>query len=346
MADTSFPARLTARRELDTTGVPILTATVELADEIADLELPAGPAGEQGRRGRPRTTFKKIGEIPNAAARPTGLGAEDRGSWWHRLDDDGMDVWTGTAWQHSPAAVGPRGPIATPNSFTVAPAVHKDNLTEPAVDLDGSGAAQTVKVTVPAGLRGPKGPAGASGRITDSPDYEVTRGPSHGGVFSYDRANRKFRSAPAPLGTGPWSWFQEDFNGEQVVAASRLEGGTFTIPAQPFAWRPLVYGHFYAYSEVSGQQAAEVTVRLTNSQGAIVATTAASAGAWLYMPLLPCYRDGASTRALSPSSDFAVVPAGQTANLVVGVERTNGGGAKIGLHNSGASLVVFAEPVE
>ncbi|MFD7844001.1 hypothetical protein ACFV4K_13850 [Nocardia sp. NPDC059764] len=346
MADTSFPARLTARREHDTAGVPILTATVEISDETADLELPAGPAGEQGRRGRPRTTFRKIGEIPNVAARPTGLGAEDRGSWWHRLDNDGMDVWTGTAWQHSPAAVGPLGPPATPNTLTVDATVHQEHLTEPAVEIDGTGAVQAVKVTVPAGLRGPKGPAGASGRIIDAPDYEVSRGPSHGGLFSYDRSNRKFRSAPAPLGTGPWSWFQEDFNGEQVAAAARLEGGIFTIPAQPFAWRPLVYGHFFGFSEVSGQQAVEVTVRLTNSQGVIVAATAASSGVWLYSPLVPCYRDGASTRALSPTSDFAVVPAGQTANLVVGAERTNGGGAKIGFHNSGASLVVFAEPIE
>ncbi|MEV0294536.1 hypothetical protein [Nocardia sp. NPDC050710] len=347
MADISFPAHITVRRQADVDGLPILTAQTAVSPEVAALPLPPGPHGEPGRRGRPRTTFRKMGQIANAAARPTGLGAEDRGKWWHRLDSNGMDVWTGTAWQHSPDAVGPQGPIATPNTITVAKAEHKESLTEPAVEFDGTGAAQLLKVTVPAGPRGPKGPAGASGRITTSPDFDTATAPNRGDVFAYDRASRKFRSSPAPLGSGPWSWYQEDFpTAEQVVATSRIDAGTFTIPAQPFVWRPVVYGHCYAFSVNNGAQSVELTVRLNHSQGEIVATAAAHSGGWIYVPMFPCYRDGTTTKVLSPTSDFATVPAGQPASLVVGAERVGSGTASIGWKPVRASIVVFAEPIE
>ncbi|MEU2256166.1 hypothetical protein ABZ540_23640 [Nocardia xishanensis] len=345
MADISFPARITVRRETDVDGLPILTAQTSLTDDVAALPLPLGPQGEPGPRGRPRSTFRKMGEIADAAARPAGLGAEDRGKWWHRLDDNGMDVWTGAGWRHSPDSVGPRGPVAVANAITVAPAEHNENLTVPAVEFTGEGAEQRLDVTVPAGERGPKGPPGVSGTITESPDYDSTSVPGRGAVFAYHRASRKFRPLPAPLGTGPWSWYQEDFVSEQVAATSRIEAGTFTVPAQPFDWRPVVYGHGYSYSPNTGTQGAEIVVRLHHAQGQIVGTGAAGSGGWMYMPILPCYRDGSTTKAMAPTSDFAIVPAGQPANFVVAVERTGNGTSNIGYKNTRASLVVFARPI-
>ncbi|MBF6296292.1 hypothetical protein IU459_01890 [Nocardia amamiensis] len=346
MADITFPAHITMLRETDVDGLPMLNAQVSLTDDVAALPLPPGPAGEPGPRGRPRSTFRKMGAIADAAARPSGLGPEDRGKWWHRLDDNGMDVWTGAEWRHSPAAVGPRGPIAAANSITVTSTVHQENLTVPAIEFTGQGAEQQLEVTVPAGEPGPKGPPGASGAITASPDYDSTTVPGRGSVFAYHRAGRKFRAAPTPLGTGPWSWYQEDFAAEQVAATSRIEAGTFTIPAQPFDWRPVVYGHGYSYSVNNGSQGAELLVRLHHAQGPIVGTGAAASGGWMYLPILPCFRDGSTTKAMSPTSDFAIVPAGQPANLVVSAERTGNGSGDIGFSNTRASLVVFARPIE
>lgn len=351
MGDISFPARLRARRQLDIDGLPLLNAEVELAPEVADLPLPGGPAGVAGDRGRPRTAFRKMGVLANSAARPAGLGPEDRGNWWHRLDDNGMDVWVGDGWVHSVDAVGPVGPAAPANVLTVVGTSNEPTLTEPALEFLGSSADQQIRATVPAGLRGLVGPPGDSGTITQADDYEETNGPSHGGVFAYDRASRRFRSMPAPLGAGPWGWYQEDFPAEQIVAASRVDGGTFTIPAQPFRWRPLVYGHIPVHSNTTSQ-AAELTVRLGSSQGPIVATGTAfavgSPGAWMYLPVFPCLRDGTTARVLSPSSDFATVPAGQPGSLVVSVERIGTGPSsdKIGFTPTRASLVAFAEPTE
>ncbi|MFB7720742.1 hypothetical protein [Nocardia sp. NPDC056100] len=344
MADTSFPAHLSVDRQLDVDGVPILTANVSVSDDIAYLPLPAGPAGPPGPRGRSRSTFRKMGEIANAAGRPIGLTTEDRGKWWHRLDDNGMDVWTGTAWKHSPASVGARGPVGETNAITTTPTGKQPNLTTPAVEFVGAGAQQQLNTTSPAGLQGAKGPAGASGQITKSPDFDQNSALSHGGVFAYQRSSGKFRGMPAPMGAGPWSWYESDFIGDQETAVGQLIAGTFTIPAQPFAWRPVVHGHISSYSANNGQQTVRAVVRLYNSQGQVVSSTAGGAGVYLYLPLIPTYRDEQSTRTLSPTSDFAVVPAGQPASLVLAVERDNGNGT-IGYRTSRASLVVYARPI-
>ncbi|QIS16573.1 hypothetical protein [Nocardia arthritidis] len=345
MADISFPAHITVDRELDVDGLPILTARVTVQSEAATLPLPLGPAGPQGQRGNPRSTFRKMGVIANAAARPTGLGPDDRGKWWHRLDDNGMDVWLGAGWQHSSNAVGPQGPVGPANKITAVKPVHKENLTIPAVEFSGSGAEQQLKVTVPAGFAGPKGPAGASGPISGSPDFEPSAGPVNNGVFAYNRGSQKFRGVPAPLGAGPWSWYENDFAANQTAQADQLIAGSFTIPAQPFAWRPIVYGHLSTYSVNDQTQSSRAVVRLYHAQGDVVASAIETAGVWVYMPIFPTYRDEQATKTMSPTSAYAAVPAGQGASLVVAVERSVHGTQNIGYDRARASLVVYAQPI-
>ncbi|WP_282777278.1 hypothetical protein [Nocardia sp. CC201C] len=343
MADISFPAHLTVQRQLDVDGLPILEANIAVADEVAGLELPQGPAGERGRQGRPRTTSRKMGEIATAAERPSGLGAADRGKWWHRLDTNGMDVWTGTAWRHSPDAVGPKGTVADANTVT-AETVHERTLTQPAAEFEGTGA-QLLRVTAPAGQPGAKGPAGASGAINESPDFDQSLVPVPGGTFAYHPATRMFRPQPLPMAAGPWVWFNEDFAADQAASVPQLIAGTFTVPAQSFAWRPVVYGHMLLSSQVTGSQYVRGMVRIHHSQGQVAAATVGTSGAYWYQPIIPTYRDEQTTKTLSPSSTFAVVPAGQPANLVVTAERGGNGSGSIGYKRANASLVVYAQPI-
>ncbi|WP_278266199.1 hypothetical protein [Nocardia sp. AG03] len=346
MADISFPAHITVARETDIDGLPILDAEITVSDDIAALELPPGPAGEQGRPGRPGTTFRKMGEIANAAARPGGLGAEQRGHWWHRLDDDGMDVWTGASWQHSPAAVGAKGPVADALSVITVTTPPDERLTAPAVQIESVGGVQRITVNAPAGPRGPEGPPGESGPIVGGSDYDSSSGPSHGGVFAYNRAGGKFVPAPAPLGAGPWSWYETGFVETTEVTASRLTVATFTIPAQPFAWRPIVYGHLYVGAAVTASNYGQGTVRLHNAQGQVLATTLPVAGPrTICLPLIPTYSEEQATRNMSPTSTYATVAAGQSANLVVSVERSQNGAGAISFNNSRSSLVVYARPI-
>ncbi|OJF83534.1 hypothetical protein [Nocardia seriolae] len=342
MADISFPARITVTRQPDADGLPVLNAQLAVPTEMTDLALPPGPAGAPGAKGRPRTTFRKMGAIPTVAARPTGLGADDRGKWWHRLDDDGMDVWDGAQWVHSPHAVGTQGPVAEANTISVVTSAPDPNLTVPAVEFTGKGANQQLKATVPAGLAGARGPAGVSGKIADSPDYDATTNPGPGSVFAYHRATQKFRPLQPPLGTGPWSWYQEDFNADQDADVAQITAGVFTVPAQQFAWRPVVQGHVYVFSATSP---VDVTARLNSVDGPILAATRPAAGGYLYLPLLTTYRDEDSVSTLSPSSTFAVVPQGQAANFVVVLNRAGNGSGRIAFARAQASLVIHAQPI-
>lgn len=342
MADITFPAHITVRRETDVDGLPILAAQTTVSEDTARLPLPPGPDGEPGPKGRPRTTFRKMGQIANVAARPGGLGAEDRGKWWHRLDDNGMDVWTGTGWQHSPDAVGPQGEIADPNKITVTETKHREDLTVPILEFSGADADQQLEATAAAGLRGPKGPVGSSGKIADAKDYDKSVGATQGSLFAFNRATQMFRPVAAPLGAGPWSWYQEDFVAETVGNYDRIEAGNFTIPALPFDWRPLVYGHFWL-SSVGGGQSVEMTARLHHSEGELVATTQGMSGEYFYLAMYPCFRYGRNTRTMSPATKYGIAPAGRPTNLVISAERNDGSG-NIAFRNTRASLVVFALP--
>lgn len=350
MTDFSFPARIRAHRQRDVDGLPIITADVEVAREVATLPLPAGPIGPEGPAGRAKPTFVRMGSIANQAERPGDLGAEDRGKWWHRLDNNAMDVWTGTGWMQSPGAVGPQGPVAEPNQINVAHTLHDEKLTEPGVQFSGSGATQQLTVTVPAGMAGPAGPPGQSGPINAAADFDAGRAPTAGSVFAYDRGTRKYRPQPTPLGTGPWSWYQSDFNATQTGAVDKIIAGTFTVPAQVFDWRPVVHGHLFALAAAVSGLYAVVTVRLLHSEGPIVAGYRLGwndSSNYLYVPLSPLYGDSGTSRTMSPTSTYGVVPAGQAADLVVVVERhgvASTSSGNIGFHSNGASLVVFAEP--
>lgn len=350
MADTSFPAHITVDRVVDLDGMPQLTAAVSVDTEVAALPLPAGPAGPAGPQGRPRTTFQKMGEIADAAARPAGLGPEDRGKWWHRLDTDGMDIWDGTGWKHSPGAVGPQGPIAEANSITVVDTVHNENLTVAGVEFTGNGAAQDLRVTVPAGEPGPVGPPGASGEIGTSPDFDSGPGAAERSPFAWNTASRKFRAVAPPNGYGPWSWYGTDFaanTGEQAV--DKLIAGTFTIAALPFRWRPIVYGNVNIYvSSISAYVRA--SCRLYTTEGVMVSAFKQKTGAnvYRYVSMAPYYADDETSRSLSPTSTYATVPAGQDCTLVVVVERlgvSSGSTIQIGWNQSRASLVCYAQPL-
>lgn len=346
MSDMAFPARLTVTRDVDLDGMPILTATVTPDPEAASLPLPPGPQGPQGAIGAARSTFVKAGTIASAAARPTGLTAEDRGRWWHRLDTDGMDVWTGTGWVHSPGAVGDQGPVAPAATVTTV-TTHDPDLTTPAVRVTAEGADLTIAATVPAGLAGPPGPPGASGSIVGAEDYDSSTGATQRGMFALNLGGRRWSATPPPNGFGPWGWWNEaDFTPDQTADADQLIALTATIPPLPFRWRPLCWGNLWAYCEASATVDVEVRVRLGSPTGVMVASGGglrASTGQFLMVPFGPAYGDE-GTKPLSPSSQYATVPPATPATLIVAVERV-GTGLDIGYDSARGSLTVWAQPV-
>ncbi len=342
MSDIRFPARLTATRDVDLDGLPILTATVVPDPDVALMPLPPGPAGSAGPRGRPRSPMVKAGEIANAAARPTGLGPEDRGRWWHRLDTNGIDLWEGTTWIHSPGAVGPQGPAAPAATITTA-TTHHPTLTTPAVKIAANGAALTVTATAPAGLQGPPGPAGSSGSIATATDYDASVGPTNRSMFALSKGGRRWGATAPPNGFGPWTYWDDAFVADQTANVDQLVALQLGVPAMPFRWRPLCFGNLWIYC-APGDADVEVRVRLGSQTGVMVASGAGSRiNAFAMVPFNPTFGDE-GTKALSPSSTYATVPPDVPATLYVTAERV-GSGPDIGYDNARASLSLWAQPV-
>ncbi len=348
MSDTQISARLVATEEADLDGLPILTATITPSPEAAEQLLPAGPQGPAGPRGDARTTFAKQGVIANAAARPTGLGADDRGKWWHRLDDDGMDFWDGSTWIHSPGTVGVQGPVAPANTVTVT-TTHDPALVGAALRFTGSTSAQQLQATAPAGLPGPPGPPGSSGAITAATDYDNTVGPVSRSAFALSSSGRRWQATQPPNGHGPWAWWESEFAAAHEEAIPAYVAGTFVVPALPYQWRPMCWGQMHCYMESGSEARVELRVRLGSSTGVMLASGAghriSTSTAYLPVGFSPAFGDE-GTKPLSPSSTYATVPAGQAASLVMCVERIGSGtGYKIGHSTPGAALTVWAQPV-
>ncbi len=347
MADFSFPAHLAVDETVDGDGLPILSATLTPAPEATDLPLPAGPAGPAGPRGTARAPFRKMGTIANVGARPVGLGAEDRGKWWHRLDNGSMDTWDGTTWRNSPGAVGPTGP-AGPGASIAATTTHEATLTVPAVRVTADGPALTLAVTAPAGDRGPTGPAGASGSISTATDFDQAIGPGKRGVFLWSAAAKKFRVASAPNGFGVWSWYGNDFNADAEQAATRLIAGTFAIPAMPYAWRPMVWGRLQIFCQAGLQSDGEIRVRIGTETGPMVGAGAGirADGGYYTNVFGPAIGDTAP-KPIGPTSTLASVAAHVETVLYVTVERIGQGtSATLGYKRTGASLTVWAQPIQ
>ncbi len=362
MVDLSFPAQVTITREVDPYGLPVTRADLDVSDTVKALPLPSGPAGEQGPRGRPMPPFRKQGTIANAAARPTGLTPADDGKWWHRLDTDGMDVWTAElGWVHSPDCVGPVGPVGPANTLAVTETISDPALRNAAVVLTGDGAAQAAKVTAPAGLKGIKGPNGVSGPVRQAPDMDQTQGFAKHSAFGWQRNKRAFRAMPPPVIYGPWAKYSSDLPPDPAFAnVDTIEVTTIDIPALPFAWRPRVTGRLQVWgSDHQPPGFPHLWARLGDWSGPAVAMGLCSFRVmWVDAILRPYYSEtgGVATAAeygksvrMSPNSKVGIVAPEQPATIYFRVERakgTNTGGAShISYQRAGAYLQVEAIPV-
>ncbi|MFD6518104.1 hypothetical protein [Rhodococcus sp. NPDC060176] len=325
MSDVTFSAKVTISREVDPYGLPVTTADVEVDEYAAALPLPAGREGPQGSRGRPKPTWRKRGSVTNASALAL-LDPADReyGHWWHNLATNGMETWTDIGWVSSPGAVGPEGPRPGPYSLSATGTTSEPALTVAGAQIvDGSGP-QQLKVTVPAGAKGGKGPIGTAGDIVESADYDDTLGPSNGSLFGWNRGTKKFRPLPFPNGFGPWQSADADFRDDEAGIVDDVRTmGSLTIPPQPFAWRPYVYGMCRAAAGgTRGQSFVHAHVRMNTTDGVVVAyginpwwdAIAGTIGGEVF--IRPSLSRNASTGLTA-----SVVPAGVPVTLLLTMER-------------------------
>lgn len=350
MADTVVPAHMSIDSEVTVRGLPVATATVTVSGEAAELPLPGGPEGDVGPRGKPRATFIKMGTLSNQAARPSGLGALDRGKWWHRLDSNGMDVWTGTGWKHSPDAVGVTGPVAFGNQLSVVGTNSVPKLTKAGVKVVGSSHVQSIELTVPAGEQGPTGPPGASGPIRSAPDYDDSIGPTSRGIFAFNRQRSTggaFRPLPSPNGFGPWYLGESGFAADSQANVERFVIAQLDVPPLPFSWRPIIYGKVKTFVAPQTPVGYVITwVRMGSATGQLVGSWISSFRGLFFDGQLTTVYGDPQARSLSPNSSYATVAAHDPKSFFVVIERQAGAdGIQIGHKQAGSSLAVFAMPV-
>lgn len=340
MADVTFPAKVIIEQETNAFGLPILTARIEVSDDIAALPLPAGPPGLDGDRGRPIAPFDKRGEVPNSASLPTGLGPLDAGKWWHNLATNGMEVWNGTEWKSSPDAVGGQGPIGPGNTLTPLPVRRDPRLRDAGAKIAGSTSDQTLEVTVPAGFKGAKGVDGASGAIREAADYDSNIGVTKHAVPAWNRSSAKYRPLPLPNGYGPYGLYTITplASGSDV---DRHLMGKLTMPAFDFPWRPFCLGSAEILTD-GGFNTVQAAVRIGNENGQIVAVAQHGFGATQNFASMVTPFFGNKT--LSPGSKVGVIAAGESVELVFLLERLKST-VKVGVNARTASLNVWAQPV-
>lgn len=344
MTDVTFPARVVITEEADIDGLPVITADITVGLSVSALELPDGPDGDQGIPGEPQAPFIKVAAIANVGARPVGLTAADRGKWWHRLDNDSMDFWDGDSWVNLPDAVGGTGPVAPVNTLTALPVVSDETVTTAGLDIKPiTSSVQTIALTVPAGVRGPTGDPGASGVILTSPDYDSTQGPVNRSMFSYSRTSRRLRPTPPPCGYGPWHWSSADFAADDSAATPAFTVLTAHMPVLPYAWRPMCHGGIQTYAD-SGTFA-QVYARLYNSTGVAVAIGSNFWQTFWELTEFGEHYGAPNSIGMSPSSDYAVVPANYPSQIVVRVERQGSTSGTIAYKQALAALTVYAMPV-
>lgn len=345
MTDVTFPAHVTLTEETDLDGLPVLTASVALGITASALALPDGPDGDQGPPGEPQPPFIKVGTLANSGARPGGLTATDRGRWWHRLDNGSMDFWDGAAWVNLPNAVGATGPVAPANTLTALDVIAEETITTAGLEIKPiNSSTQTIQLTVPAGARGATGAAGSSGTILTSPDYDSTQGPVNRSMFTYSRTSRRFRPVPPPCGFGPWHWASGDFAADDSGAVTAYTVLTASMPVLSYAWRPMVHGGLQTFADTGCF--AHVYARLYSETGVAVAIGSNFWQTYWELTEFGEHYGNPNSVGMSPSSDYAVVPANYPSRILVRVERQGSTSATIGYKQALAALTVYAMPVK
>lgn len=344
MADVVFPAKVKITVDTDVDGFEQTEATIEVADQHAQLELPEGPEGDKGPRGVPRATWIKSGTVTNPSQLPSDLTADDAGKWWHDTTTNDMWTWNGTEWKQSVDAVGDIGPVGPANTLDVVKVNRDPNITIAGMKLGGYGANQTAEVTIPAGMKGDKGDPGESGVVRQAPDFDPVKGAVHRSVFAWNRGPRKWRPMPFPNGYGPWAISNTSFMAtKNDITAKETTIAEITIPALPFAWRPYCYGTV-VLNKATKNSWPHVWVRINTAGSGVNVAHAVHPFRTNFnflTTIFPAFMDGK----VSPTSTFGVVPPSQETTLYVVLEKQGNEDGTVGFENGASSLCVYAMPV-
>ena len=329
------------RRGETSAGLPIITAEVELNSFDSAVPLPAGDDGDRGPIGdyQPPLTFRAF--ITDDADLPDDLDPEHTGWTYANTTTRDVHVWDGGAWLvftgvlAEDGPVGPGNTLAVTSSDSVVPASGGASLT-------GS-SPQQMHITLPLGDKGADGPPGPREPIRTSEDYtEPEEGPLPQQVLGYTGI---FTPLDPSTLRGVYSLPEAAFT--EVATAADDEWrlvAQITLPAQPWPWRPLVFGGVLvdanSGTSVSSWTRCDMEVRIGTDDGQIVAL---GTGINSYRDIM-CRATPHFDAEIVPESYIGSVQAGESVTLVVVLRRIFGPREWAHMRGRG-SLMVYMSPV-
>ena len=345
------------------------SADLAVMDDHGTLDV-SQLAGQPGRDGEvtfafrmmePNKRYKSVADLPNDLTDSD----DDVGKYWviPVYDAEGVIVeqhawvWFGHARGYRKilmGVVGPPGPVPKVRASTDLVDLRVLPDAKSFVDVTGSVLAPSwrFKLTVPVGRPGP------ARKLAEMPDFVPQATPKVGSVVMFDgtrgdaepvQGKPMWRPAniqaliPRVFSIPESAFADHSGSFQNMAAGSRMTVGTFKVPAQPFDWTPVVWGHtttgtvfnpFKVGLEVRIEKAMEGTLiarGFGNPRGEV--------------SVFPHYSSGQEKYAnVSPTNDYAVVDANKECNLFFNL-RVEGLFGMYDFRATNAQLLVMVAPI-
>lgn len=337
--------------------------TINVNADEATAVVP-GLQGLPGPSGAPQFVLRFQPDVfDNPSELPDDLTNDDTGKYWlvEQLDDNdnvvsaAAYIWWGSFFRVLPFGTqGPIGPVpvVTPEVILIDPDMSSY--------VENTGTIANPQWTF--FLAVPQGPPGPSATLAGCPDVDESSPPEIGQVLGFNGRYHEGLPVFQPMTIGamnpmPYTVPESSFQPYSGVASHNHTVCTFPVPANPWPWKPLVWGHLQLATGAGinyGSNLVGVEVRVGDPQtgqlvaagygnavGAVVTITPQTSA-----PATSSDTTGAST-ALTPGNSIALVPANHTGNqgtLYVNLV-TKGMASKIHFAADDNQLFVMACPI-
>ncbi|WP_454199601.1 hypothetical protein [Nocardia sp. Marseille-Q1738] len=335
-------------------GNPGIVTSLEGTPADGSYENLHGAQGPQGPQGDDGTPFRWQGDVadrPALDALIPLLNEHMFGFAFRVLSDNSVMFWTGTKFVQFVDAFGGLGPTGQVNTLSIGTVTTGAVGSPLVVSITGTPPNQTLNLTVPRGGTGQKGLQGPPGPLRSSTDYDNTITHTNGMIPLWDPTDSKWTPTEWPGFRGPWSVMEAQswdnpssgFIADQTnISTNPLTIATINIPALPIRWRPFIIGGASLTSVPTDYSTrVDLEVRNGSASGEILARGVGNSVhlEW-YARLRPHFASsfsaGSTTGTIAPS----------TAATLYVVARRNAGAGNYTYKRAGASIIVWAQPVE
>ena len=297
-------------------------AVIEITPEGGLVELPRGERGPRGYQGAAADPVKFGGWKAHPDDLPVNLGLEEANTIYPVASDKSLRVWTGVSWMTYPNWMGTEGPAGPSQQVRVGTV---QSGPEPEVVLSPESNELTAVLDFvlqrgPQGVQGEKGDQGPTATISTAADFDTAKAAQEGDSLVWNGDLWEPRRNAAPV--GPYTLPSSQFNSASVGLLQfgntpRVILGELPIPAQPFAWRPMVTGQVWVNTSFSVTVDIEATIG--SASGTLVGLGSDVANRNEFNRIQPFFNE-----AVTPASTHARVEAGTPTTIVVSARRTGG----------------------